>query len=326
MARGILTLGGTVQDLYSLLGVSRGASAQEIKKSYRKLASELHPDKNPGAANEQRFKDVTSAYEVLGDDEKRKLYDEFGEISTRPGFDAERARAAKNFGGFGGGGGQVPFDLSDLFGGGAPQGGAPGNIGDLFGDLFGGGGARRGGPRNRAFRGQDTLSSVKISFADAVQGTTLKLTPSRGGDTIQVRIPPGADDGSRVRIRGKGSPGVNGGPPGDLLLEIEVVPHEHFTRDGDDLYLDLPITLVEAYQGAKIAVPTPHGEVKLTVPKGAQSGQKLRLRGKGVQRKGKPAGDLYVRFLVTYPTSDAIAEAVEAIAGHVGSPREDLAF
>jgi len=314
-----------VEDLYSVLGVPRGASAQEIKKVYRKLASELHPDKNPGAESEQRFKDVTSAYEVLGDDEKRKLYDEFGEISTRPGFDAERARAAKNFGGFGGGGGgQVPFDLSDLFGGGGPQ-NAPGNMGDLFGDLFGGG-ARRGGGRSRAFRGQDTLSSVRIGFSDAVLGTTLKLTPSGGGETIQVRIPPGADDGSRVRIRGKGSPGVNGGPPGDLLLEIEVLSHEHFTRDGDDLYLDLPVTLVEAYQGAKIGVPTPHGEVKLTVPKGAQSGQKLRLRGKGVQRKGKPPGDLYVRFLVTYPTSDAIAEAVEAISGHVGSPREGLSF
>ncbi|MEM1030244.1 MAG: DnaJ C-terminal domain-containing protein [Myxococcota bacterium] len=318
-----------MQDLYSVLGVSRGASAGEIKKAYRKLAGEFHPDRNPGAANEQRFKDVANAYEVLGDDDKRKLYDEFGEISTRPGFDAERARAAKNFGGFGGGG-QVPFDLSDLFGGGRAGGGAPGNLGDLFGDLFGGGGGggvRSGaGARARAFRGQDTLSTVRISFSDAVLGTTLRLTPRSGGDPIQVRIPPGADDGSRVRVRGKGGSGVNGGPAGDLLLEIEVERHEHFTREGDDLYLDLPVTLVEAYRGAKIDVPTPQGEVKLTVPAGTQSGQKMRLRGKGVQRRGKPAGDLYVRFLVTYPTVEEVAEAVEAIADHVGSPREGIAF
>lgn len=313
-------------DLYQTLGVPKGASKKEIKKAYRKLAGELHPDKKPGAAAEQRFKDVTTAYEVLSDDKRRKDYDEFGDMSLRSGFDADQARAARNFGfGGGGGGGGVHFDLGDLFGGGAQSAHAPGGFGDMLGDLFGRTrGQRPAGPR----RGQDTSSTIKISFTDAVLGTTLRLSPSGGGDPITVRIPAGADHGSRVRVRGKGGPGIANGPPGDLLLTLEVEDHPVFDRDGDNLSVEIPVTLSEAFHGAQIMVPTPHGEVKLTVPKGVQSGQKVRLRGKGVAKKNKPPGDLYVRFMVVYPKTDdeQVAKAIETIAAHEGDPRAELKF
>ena len=311
-------------DLYGVLGVAKDASQQDIKKAYRKLAQKYHPDKNPGEANEQRFKDVAGAYEVLGDEKKRKLYDEFGEISLRPGFDEAQARAAKRFGGFpgGAGGGGVHFDLGDLFGG--------GGFGDMLGDMFRRRGAGPGGFPNQAQprprRGRDVSTTVKIGFADAVRGTIVKLTP-KGNDPITVRIPPGADQGTKVRVRGKGGDGEQGAPPGDLFLLIEVEPHPHFTRDGDDLYLELPITLSEAFHGARVTVPTPTGEVKLTVPKGVQSGQKVRLRGKGVQLEDKP-GDLYVTFMVTYPQSEdeAVGKAIAVLAEHEGNPREGLTF
>jgi len=311
-----------VPDLYGVLGVAKDATQKDIKKAYRKLAQKYHPDRNPGEANEQRFKDVAGAYEVLGDEKKRKLYDEFGDISLRPGFDEQQARAAKSFGGFGGSGGNVHFDLGDLFGGG-------GGFGDVLGDVFrrrGAGGFPGQPPPTRRRRGHDISTTVTIAFADAVRGTTVKLAP-RGGDAITVRIPPGADNGTKVRVRGKGGEGQNGAPAGDLFLLIEVEPHPHFTRDGDDLHVDLPITLGEAYHGGRIDVPTPTGDVKLTVPKGVQSGQKMRLRGKGVQRKDKP-GDLYVTFMVTYPDGDdeAIGEAIETLAEHQGDPREGLSF
>lgn len=313
-------------DLYQMLGVPKGASKKEIKKAYRKLAGELHPDKKPGAAGEARFKEVTTAYEVLSDDKKRALYDEFGDVSLRSGFDANAARAARSFGGFGGG--NAHFDLSDLFGGGAQNVHAGGGgFGDMLGDLFR---RTRSGPPGAAppRRGQDHTSSVKISFTDAIKGTTLRLSPSGGGEPISVRIPAGAADGSRVRVRGKGSPGVGHAPPGDLLLTLTVEPHPYFTRDGDDLRVDVPVTLGEAFGGAQIMVPTPHGEVKLTVPKGVQSGQVVRLRGKGVSRGQKGAGDLFVRFMVVYPKSDDpdVAAAIETIAKHEEDPRQKLSF
>lgn len=307
-------------DLYTVLGVPRTASKQEVKKAYRKLASKLHPDKNPGTANETRFKEVTGAYEVLGDDKKRALYDEFGDISLQSGFDPERARA---FGGFGGGGGgqNVHFDMGDIF-----SGGGRGGFGDMLNDLFSRSGGVRPGQRARA--GQDMTSTVKISFADAVVGTTLKLSRAEGGEPIQVRIPPGAEDQSRVRVPGKGSPGHMGGPPGDLLLSLQVEPHPIFTRDGDDLSVELPISLREAYHGAQVKVPTPHGEVKLTVPQGVQSGRKLRLRGKGVRRNNGRAGDLYVRLLVIYPTGESaeVEQAIDALDMDGEGLRAKLAF
>lgn len=325
------------QDLYAVLGVSRKADAETIKKTYRKLAAQLHPDKNPGKGAEARFKEVTRAYEVLSDPKKRSLYDEFGEQSLRAGFDEEQARMAKKFGGGfgrgGGGGGRgFSFDIGDLFGGGMggrAGAGGMGGLGDMFGDLFGRGRRPGGAPGRAQVRGQDVTSSVTVDFAQAVLGTTLEIAaahdPSR---RVTVRIPAGATEGSRVRIKGQGQPSPMGGQPGDLILRVHVKPHPHFELDGHDLHLDLPITIAEAYRGARVRVPTPHGDVKLAVPRGAQSGQVVRLRGKGVQRKGKAAGDLLVRFLVTYPTSDepAVEQAVDVLGELSGDPREGLEF
>lgn len=299
-----------MQDLYAVLGVSRTASKQEIKKVYRKLASKLHPDKNAGKSAAERFKRVAAAYQVLGDDEKRKLYDEFGADSLRVGFDAKAARAAKQFGGFGRGGGRggAPIDLNDIFG--ATGGGAGGGFGDLFGEIFGGRPGAQQGRRQQGRKGQDLQTQVTLEFLDAIRGTTVQLRLSGQPEPISVRVPAGVVDGGKMRVRGRGQPGQFGGPSGDLLLQLRVKDHKHFRRDGDNLHLELPLTLREAYEGAQVTVPTPQGDVKLRVPAGTQSGQKLRLRSKGVTRKNKPSGDLYVRFLVMYPADDKLEELI----------------
>lgn len=314
------------KDLYSVLGVPRDADEETIKKAFRKLAMKYHPDKNPGKANEARFKEVNHANEVLSDKEKRALYDEFGEESLSQNFDPERARVIRQYGGArrpgrgpGGVGGAGPgIDVQEIFGGDA------GDFGDILGDLFG----RRGGVRGppRPARGQDIETSVTIDFASAVKGTTLQL--QRGDEVVSVRIPAGAHEGSRVRISQQGAPGGAGGPSGDLLLTIHVTPHPLFKREGDDLYLDVPVTIGEAYRGEKIKVPTPDGEVTLKVPPRTQSGKVTRLRGKGVARKGKDAGDLYVKFLVHVPTSDdpEVAKAVEVLDANVDDPRVGMKF
>lgn len=299
-------------DLYSVLGVARDADEETIKKAFRKLAMKYHPDKSPGKANETKFKQINGAYEVLGDKTKRALYDEFGEESLQGGFDPDRARAFRQYGGRvrgaprgapGGGG----FDVQEVFGGGGAD------LGDLFGDLFGGGGGGRVRGVPRPAKGPDVTSKLTIDFVAAVKGTTLTL--SRGSDTFTVRVPPGAAEGSRLRVPGQGAPGHAGGPSGDLLLEIHVTPHPHFRREGDDLHLELPVTIGEAYHGSKIRVPTPDGDVTLKVPPRTQTGQVTRLRGKGVARRAKDPGDLYVKFLVQAPTSDdaEVAKAVDVL-------------
>jgi curved DNA-binding protein len=314
------------KDLYAVLGVARDADDDAIKKAFRKLAMKYHPDKSPGKANEQRFKDVNQAHEVLADPKKRALYDEFGEESLSQGFDPERARLIRQYGGArpgrgapGPGGG---MNVEEIFG----SAGGQGELGDIFGDLFnrsrGGGG--RGG--RRAVRGQDVESSVTVDFVSSVKGATLQL--QRGDEAVTVRVPPGAHEGSRLRIPGQGGEGHGGGPAGDLLLTVHVTPHPHFKREGDDLYLDVPVTIGEAYRGEKIRVPTPDGEVTLKVPARTQSGNVTRLRGKGVARKGKEPGDLYVKFIVHVPTSDEpeVAQAVDVLASKVAAPREGLHF
>jgi curved DNA-binding protein len=318
------------KDLYAVLGVPRDADEDTIKKAFRKLAMKYHPDKNPAKSSEQRFKEVNQAHEILGDKQKRALYDEFGEESLSQNFDPERARVVRQYGGGGfasgrraPGPGGPGFDVQDVFGG---AGGA--DFGDLFGEILnrGGRGAGTRGAR-RAARGQDMESSVTIDFTSAVKGTQLQI--QRGDEAVTVRVPPGADEGSRVRIPGQGSPGFGGGPPGDLLLTIHVTPHPFFKREGDDLHVDVPVTLGEAYRGEKIRVPTPDGEVTLKVPKHTQSGNVTRLRGKGVTRKGKEPGDLYVKFIVHVPTEDdpQVASAVDLLAAKMsGDPREGLHF
>jgi curved DNA-binding protein len=323
------------QDLYGVLGVPKTADADTIKKAYRKLAKELHPDKNPGNKKaEDRFKTVNHAFDVVSDPKKRALYDEFGEEGLREGFDADRVRTYKQWasqqgqrGGDayrqGGGGG---VRIEDLFGNAAGGEGASGGIGDLFGDLFNRGGRRSRGPTP----GHDLESSVTIDFASAVRGATLELRPQAAGQAtsspVTVRIPQGAADGSRVRIAGHGAPSQNGGPAGDLLVTLHVEPHRFFRREGDDLHLDLPLTVAEAYKGAKVKVETFDGPVTLKVPPGSQSGGVMRLRGKGVTKKGK-TGDLYVHFMVQVPTAQTpeVKDAIEKIAAAQGEdPRKDI--
>lgn len=298
------------RDYYADLGVSRTASEDDIRKAYRALAQKLHPDKNQGDEKvEQRFKEVNQAYHALSDAKKRKLYDEFGEAGLREGFNPDEARAYARGRGFPGG-----FAGAGFGGASAESGG----FSDLFGDLFGGGGRRR--PR----RGPDAQSEITVSFQSAVRGAELELALDGASRKVKVRIPKGANDGDRVRVAGAaGVPGP-GIPPGDLLLTLRVKPHPHFERDGLDLTLDLPITAQEAYQGARIDVPTPSGHVNLKVPARTQSGQLLRLRGKGVER-GNKSGDLYVRFLVRLPdeTSPEIERAIETLGKHTSTTLRD---
>lgn len=315
-------------DFYKELGVSRTASDAEIKKAYRKLASQLHPDKNPGdKKTETRFKAVNTAYQALSDKEKRKLYDEFGEEALREGFNADAARTYRSGGSPGGfgrrRGGSGAVNVEDLFSGGGE---APGGIGDLFGDLFSRGGGRRG--PSPGMKGSDIASEVSVDFISALRGAELKLRLQDGGDEITVRVPPGAGDGDKVRIAGQGAPGAYGGPPGDLILNIRVAKHPHFERLGLDLYLDLPITVGEAYRGAKVRVPTPDGAITLTVPKHAQSGQIARLKSRGVKRKTE-TGDLYIRFQIKLPVSESeeIDAAVSTLdSAMTGDVRADVHF
>jgi curved DNA-binding protein len=305
-------------DFYADLGVPKTATADEIKKAYRKLAGKLHPDKNPGDKRaETRFKTVNRAYQTLSDPQKRSLYDEFGEEALREGFNADAARAYRaGPSGFGGGGG---FHFEDMFTHGGGRRGV-GGLGDLFGDLFQGAGRQPG--RGAGLKGSDIGSEVTVDFREALLGAELHLTLQDGGAPITVRIPPGADDGDRLRVPGHGAPGPFGGANGDLVLAIRVRPHPYFERKGLDLYLDLPISVGEAYRGAKVRIPTPEGDVTLTVPKKTQSGQQLRLKGKGVHRK-KEQGDLYVRFSIRLPASESkdVERAIDELERHT---KEDL--
>jgi curved DNA-binding protein len=303
-------------DLYSDLGVQKNATSDDIKKAYRKLAAKLHPDRHPGDHKaEARFKEVNRAYQVLSDPKKRRLYDEFGEDGLREGFNPDVMRAYRR-----GTGNRVRYrrngtgvNVEDLFTGHQPPGGG-GGFSDLFGDLFGSRG-RPAGAR-AGMKGQDSALEVTVDFVAAVRGAELKLQAQDGSEVI-VRVPPGAGDGDKLRLAGRGSPSVLGGPPGDLVIVIRVAQHAHFRREGLDLHLDLPITVAEAFDGAKVRAPTPDGDVTLTVPRRAQSGQTVRLKSRGVRRKNEQ-GDLYVRFLIKLPDhpSPALERAVRVMAEH----------
>ncbi|MBL0948358.1 J domain-containing protein [Brevundimonas sp.] len=288
-------------DPYQELGVSRGASADEIKKAFRKLAKDFHPDKNPGdAAAEDRFKRITAAFDLLGDAEKRAKFDR-GEI------DADGREQYRGFsgggrgpGGFGqggfGGGARATFDDIDLE--------------DIFGGMFGGGGARpRGGATRGPARGQDVRASLEISLEDAIQGSTRRIQFS-DGRTLDVTIPKGADDGQVIRLKGQGVASPRGGPAGDALIELKIAPHALYHRDGADLTMDLAVPLADAVLGGKVAVRTPDGVVNLTVPKGSNSGQTMRLKGKGAFAAGR-RGDLKVRLMIQLPGED-VPELIKA--------------
>ncbi len=309
------------RDLYSVLGVTKDADEDAIKKAFRKLAVQYHPDKNPGKASEAKFKEINQAYEVLSDKDKRALYDEFGEESLHQGFDPDRARYVRQYAGRGprgGGAGGPGFNVQDIFGGGGGMGDLFGNLGDMFG---GRGGVRVGR------KGQDVEAEVTIDFVSAIKGTMIDIRPE-GGEAKTIRIPAGASEGSRIRVAGQGGPGMGQAPAGDLIITIHVSPHPLFQRDGDDLKLEVPISVLEAYAGGKIRIPTPDGEVTLKIPPRAQSGQQLRLKGKGVHRKGKEPGDLYVRFLIRIPMGEdpAYEQAAQALDLPGDELRKELKF
>jgi molecular chaperone DnaJ len=368
------------RNYYDILGVGRSASTEEIRNAYRKLARKYHPDINPGNKEaENKFKEISVAYDALSDPDKRKLYDEFGEAGLAAGFDAEKARSYRQWQQqSSSAGGGYEFNMEDL--------------GDLFGDV---GGMFSGGRRTQptTMRGADIEASMDIDFLDAVRGfqtsitlqrpvscATCRGTGSRAGsvpttcpecggtgrksvvqgplqfgqtcprcmgsgqlpgepcvvcrgtgrvqqsETIRVNIPPGAEPGKRIRLRGRGEAGVRGGRAGDLYIVPLIRPHPLLTRSGRDLSMDLPITVGEAVRGATVEVPTPVGMVKVKIPGGAQSGQRLRIKGKGVPAHGQsPAGDLYLRLMVRVPKEKIAHDIIDKIdRAYTDDVRKDL--
>ena len=293
------------KDFYKILGVSTQASQPELKKAYRELVKKYHPDLTKGdKEKEEKFKEISAAYDVLGDEKKRKEYDlmRSNPFAGGGGFDFNQ-----NWGGAGGRRkGQAdwgPFEYSTYTGAGGAN---YEDLGDIFGEIFGNmrgpGSAGRRPAQQQA--GGDLHHKLKIDFIDAIKGTTIKVALPHLGRTekLNVKIPPGVDTGSKVRVAGKGQPGR--GAPGDLYIEIEVGSHPYFKRRGDDLLIDAPITLQEAIAGATIEIPSLDGRVKVKVPAGVQSGQQLRLKGKGVYNpKLKQTGDQYVVLQIHLPKS-----------------------
>jgi DnaJ-class molecular chaperone len=299
------------EDPYSLLGVKKDASQDDIQKAYRKLAKKLHPDLNPGDKQaEDRFKAVSAAYDLLSDPEKRARFDR-GEIDAS-GHERPRQRYYRDFAGAAAG--DHPYATSEGFSDFTDE-------GDLFSSLFG-----RGGRLKVKLRGQDMHYRLPVEFLEAVNGTTRRITLS-DGSTVDVTIPPGARDGQLLRLAGKGGTGIGGGPPGDAIIQIIVKPHPLFTRKGDDIHLELPVSLSEAVLGGKISVPTPTGTVTMSVPKGSNTGTVLRLRGKGVARPDGTRGDEYVRLKVVLPAKpdEELEKFVQTwAAGKAHDPRRGM--
>jgi DnaJ-class molecular chaperone len=278
-------------DPYEVLGVEKTASAEDIQKAYRRLAKKLHPDLNPGDKNaEEKFKEVSAAYDLLGDAEKRARYDR-GEIDAS-GAERPRQRYYREYAQADGA--ENPYASDAGFADFAEH---PdfANAQDIFSELF-----RQERAARRRRPGADVRYRLPISFLDAVNGA-VRTVRIADGTSLDVTIPPGVETGQVLRLRGKGMPSPGEGPPGDALVEIEVQPHAFYRRDGDNISLDLPITLGEALLGGKIRVPTPSGAVNMTIPKGSNSGKTLRLKGKGVQRRDGSRGDAYVTLKVMLP-------------------------
>lgn len=292
-----------MKDLYQILGVKKGASDADIKSAYRKLAKKLHPDANPGDEKiAERFKEVSAAYAILGDKKQRKRYDA-GEIDASgqerqpfgggAGAQSGSARARA--------GAEAYRRFEEAFAGAGsdPRGGADDIFSDLFGFSKGGFGA--GGKQKAAkTKGRDVPYTLNISFLDAARGASKRVTLSTG-KTLDIRIPSGVKDGQQIRLAGQGAPGPGGAPAGDALVRVTVERHPWFIREGDDIHIELPITVDEAVLGGKITVPTLDGQVTMSLPRGVSSGKKLRLSGKGIWRDKKRPGDQYVTLKVVLP-------------------------
>lgn len=311
--------------LYDLLGVSKTATTSEIKKAYHKLARTLHPDVNPDKAAAEKFKKISSAYEILSDAEKRKNYDAgiIDENGNPTPFGAGAYDRSGYGAGFGGGGHYQtyninPEDLAGMFGGG--MGGF--NFSDLFGAMGGMGGAGMGGTRHRththAPKGQDVSYNLTVAFETAVTGgeTTVGLA---NGKNLKIKIPAGVTNDSTLRLKGQGEGGY-ASQKGDALINIKVAPSSIYTRDGNNVLLNVPITLKEAVLGAKITVPTPYGEVALTIPPYSSSGKTLRLKGRGVKDKG----DLLVKLMIALPdhSNAELTKFVESWDARPQNPRK----
>ena len=302
-----------MRDPYTVLGLTKTASAADIKKAFRRLAKQYHPDQSTEAKAKDKFAEVGSAYEILGDEKKRAAFDR-GEI------DPEGKPKFHGFDGSSGGGGargSGPGDFEFNFGGGRARAGAQGfDAADVFADLFGG---ARGQSRSGGFgqqqpaptKGDDVQASVTVSLADSVHGAQARVRLPTGRD-LEFSIPAGLEDGKQIRLKGQGQPGVRGGPPGDAIVAVNVARHPYFRPDGDDVRLDLPITLYEAVLGGKVAVPTLEGKVEMSVPPGSNGGRTLRLRGKGLMTAAKTRGDLLVALRIVLP--DEIASALTDVA------------
>lgn len=315
------------KDFYKTLGVEKDISDADLRKAYRKLARKYHPDSNQGNKTaEEKFKEISEAYDVLSDADKRKEYDQIRAMGAGARFSA----------GSGGPGGAGNFE--DLFGNLFGQGGyaqpgtrsystSSGGFEDLFGGMFGGGAGGPAGFQAGPRKGNDQRASTTLNFMTAIKGDTIDLQAG-DGRVITVRIPAGVKDGQKIRLRGKGSPGPQGGEPGDLILEVAVRPHPVFRRDGNNIEVTVPITFVEAVRGATIEVPTIEGKtVKVRVPEFSQTGKKLRVKGRGVKTKSA-TGDMVVELAIIVPnrlTSDQ-EKALDAFiaATPADNPRDDL--
>ena len=296
---------------YEVLGVAATASADDIRGAYRKLAKKLHPDLNPGDKGaEEKFKEVSAAYGLLGDEEKRKRFDA-GEIDESgaerpPRQPFYRDYAASDRSPYAGSQGYSDFADDD----------------DALAELL-----RRSAEARANRRGHDLLYRLPIEFAESIAGANKRVTLPDGG-ALDIVTPPGVVDGQVLRLRGKGAPGHGEGAPGDALVEVEVLPDRRFTREGDDIILDLPVSLSEAVLGGAVRVPTATGAVTMTVPKGSNTGTTLRLKGKGVPRRGGGAGDQLVKLKVVLPKPlDPELEKFVASwdAGKAWNPREEMA-
>jgi curved DNA-binding protein len=319
------------RDLYDILGVARTASADDLKKAYRRLAKKYHPDVNPGdKPAEEKFKEVTAAFEVLGDPKRRALYDEFGADSLRSGFDPAKADAYRQWKRQGAPQGGMPFDFGDF---------QEVNVGDfgtfdfgsIFEDLFGGGARRGRGARRTgaaaAAHGAHHEAEIEVDLRDAVLGAERDLRVN--GKTLRVKVPKGVSDGSTIRLTGQGAAGTHGGRAGDLYLRVKLRENPWVRREGKDLYIDLPVTVPEAVLGGEVTLPTFEGPVRLRVPPGAQSGKKLRLRGKGMpDLRGGERGDLYAVLNIVLPERSAgLERAVKGLEDlYKGDPRAHISL